>query len=277
MSKPRRLRWKENATLQELGSSLSYVFGNASPQTLTEAETLEHWVTIARGDRPSFRLIWSAQEQAVVAFLFPGNDMTPCLGVTLRTTQPPKQLDLQFGNSLVRVFNEDVRTAQDVFTDAELWMSLRQTQFRRAIARFSAFSTLPMVRWMQIVEGSTSLRYEGKPFTFSLFMSKQLKWVAEPLGSRFIAFGAPLPFEKAILSENWIRAAVDGSRVGLVGVGHSGNIAGMIALAGYKSNADKWLFAPHDSLVGLQDLLRPGTMIFITSEHGDVSKWRSFP
>ncbi len=158
------------------------------------------------------RVTWNTTEKVVVGFLFPSDGSgTPCGGVELKPVQIPQKLDLDFANSLVRVFNEDVRTAPDFLAHSELWMSLRQTQFRRAIARFSAFSTLPMVKWMQIVESSTSLRYEGKPFTFCIFMSKQLKWITTPIGSRFVAFGTPIPFERAILLENWIRAAVDGS------------------------------------------------------------------
>jgi len=267
--KPRpRLRWDENASLEELRSSLNSVFSGASTKIITKAEATKHWNKL---EKKKTWVTWNPTEKSVIGFLFPGDGpQTPCGGVELKPVQIPKELDIDFANDLGRVFNEDVRTAPDFLGHSELWMSLRQTQFRRAIARFSPFSTLPMVRWMQIVESSTSLRYEGKPFTFCMFMSKQLKWITEPIGSRFVAFGTPLSFEKAILKENWIRAAVDGSRVALLGIGHSGNVVGMIAIGGYKGEVDKWPFAPHESLVGVQDLLGPGTMIFITSEHGDV-------
>lgn len=271
MAKDQKPRWDHRKTLEELASSLAYVFTGTNPAPLDKDSTLKYWKGMRKQKRTSPRAIWEPSDKVVVAFLFPGEEFdTPCGGVVVQPIQPPSELDVSFANCLSRVFNEDVRTAHDVLVHSELWMSLRQTQFRRAIARFSAFSTLPLVRWMQVVESSTSLRYEGKPFSFCVFMSKQLKWIAEPLGSGFIRFAAPLSFEKAILREKWIRAAVDGSRVGLLGIGHSGKVVGMIALPRLEWKPDEHKFAPHESLAGVKDLLRPGTMVFVTSKQGDV-------
>jgi hypothetical protein len=188
----------------------------------------------------------------------------------LATIHAPTHLDVTFANTLARVFNEDVQRAGTIRKESELWMSLRQTQFRRAIARFSAFSTGPMVEWLLTIENSTSLRYEGSPFSACIFMSKQKKWIAEPLGNSFVSFHPPLPLKRAILQESWIRAALKGAQVGLLGVGHSGNIVGMVALNALPPADESIRFAPHEDLRGLRQLVRPGTMAFVTSKQGDV-------
>jgi len=262
---------KDEEAIKQLSALLHYVFPGAETLGLENNEVLELWMASKEQQRGIPRVLWNDVKKTVVAFLFSKKEeQIPHVGVTVRPLQEPKELDLKFANCLVRVLNEDILTLNEAPYHSELWDSLRQTQFRRAIARFSAFSTVSMVRWMQIMENSTSLRYEGYPFSVCVYITKQRKWLVEPLGSAFVQFSTPIPFNRAVLSEKWIRSAASELRVGLVGVGHSGRVVGMIAIPRSTPNTDIMSFAPHEDLLGICNLIRPGTMVFVTSIHSDV-------
>ena len=86
---------------------------------------------------------------------------------------------------------------------------------------------LNVTRLIQLVENTTSLRYEGQPFNYYLFLTKQEKSLKNPLGGNYIALAKRIPYERALMSEQWIRAAVDGGEVGLVALGHGHGVAAL--------------------------------------------------
>jgi hypothetical protein len=234
------------------------------------------WERASRGRIRSRKpkAFWDDNSGVVAAFLFPRGDVdaNPIAAITTIPLTTPAAVDVQFLDRLVRVFNNDVSSAAEMEIDDELWLSLRQTQFRRAIAKFSAFSTAPMLHWLQILESSTRLRYEGEPFALSILMTKQIEWVAEPLGTAFVRMAHAMKFGDALMGEKWIRAATSSSRVGLVGLGRTGDIVGFFVIPQTlgENETEKWRVAPHVSLRAVQHLVRDGTGAFITSPAGDL-------
>lgn len=256
-------------TLQELERSIGYIVSLDSASFLGKAELDEllsrhgpprsgkRWVRSLDDPERLLALVYSAQDPSTVAS-----------GILVKPKQVADEFDLGFLNTFLRVFNEDVRAAPDLRQHGELWQALRQAQFRRAIAKFSSFNTFDLTRLIQLVENSTSLRYEGQPFNYRLFLTKQEKWLQEPLGDDYMRFAEKIPYENALMSEKWIRAAVDGGEIGLVALrGH-----GFVAMFNTPTRGGdaRYSFSPHRSLVALHNLLVAGTALFVVSEQGDV-------
>ncbi|MCG9628992.1 hypothetical protein L1D34_29755, partial [Vibrio mediterranei] len=263
------MRATDNQTQHELLGSLRYIFSFNDYHFLSvsEVEELNQKASTLFSTRKNLELDY---DKKVIAVIYSADDSSVIVaGISIKPYQTPETNDLDFGNYFCRVFNEDLRISPNANSHHELWQTLRQTQFRRAIAKYSAFSTTPMTRWLQVVESTTSLRYEGKPFTYCLFMTKQEQWIKGAMKEYFVDFSTPIAFEQGMMSEKWIRAAVDGDRVGLVGLGHSGNLVGIYNIPAL-SNSEKWPVAPHFNMVALQEYLVKGTCLFVTSEQGDI-------
>ncbi|MDO6421543.1 diadenylate cyclase [Saccharophagus degradans] len=264
------MRASDKNTKEELLRSLKYIFSFEEYSFLSEEEIS----SLTKDDSSLFRarkhIEYDEPNNRVLAAIYSTNDSQAIVSVlSFDLYQPPESNDLDFGNYFCRVFNEDLNTSPNAKSHHELWQTLRQTQFRRAIAKYSAFSTTPMTNWLQVVESTTSLRYEGKPFTYCLFMTKQEQWIKGAMEDYFVDFSTPIKFEQGMMSEKWIRAAVDGDRVGLVGLGHSGDLVGIFNIPPL-NNSEKWPVAPHISMVPLQQFLINGTCLFVASEQGDI-------
>jgi hypothetical protein len=201
-----------------------------------------------------------------MAFLFNSDENEPIAGVSVTPLQQPQENDIRFVQILCRVFNEDLRTAPDVRTQQELWEVLAASRFARAIGRFSAFSTLPFMRWLRTIESASHLRYEGSGFSASIFMTKQREWIAGAVRT-FVPFSNPLDFEEALLREKWIRSLAGDLDLGLVGLGHAGSIIGAITIPRRRAQT---VTPPTSALSGAVSLVRPGTMAFICAANGDV-------
>ena len=204
-------RFESEKTKMELVSSLKYIFPVENISELTKEETIDELI-ITKGKREGGQyLFWSESKSRIVVVLYdnerPRNVYS---GFLIELISKAQRLDLSFGNYFCKVFNDDIKIIPSQITHSEIWMTLRQTQFRRAIAKFSAFSTEPMIKWLQIVENSTSLKYENNPFSFCLFMTKQKEWIQTPLSKNFIEFSQPIPFEQGIMGEKWLRSSMSG-------------------------------------------------------------------
>lgn len=258
------------STAEALRRLLTFVFAGASSTTMSAEEAVERWRPLAGkgGRRPAH--YWCEESGLVRAFLFGTSKKGPVGGIELTPLVKPTEADLRVLHRVVRVFDGDLRLAYRPRKDQETWETLRQTQFRRAIAKTSSFSTMPFIRWLQLVEGSTRLRYEGNPFALKLVMSKQLEWLTEPLGENWVQFGQAIPLEKALMHEKWLRGALQGERLAVGGVGHKGSVRGLFVLPDLEPQGDDHRYAPHQSFLPLQALLRDGTMAFATSSHGDI-------
>lgn len=261
-----RLRIKEKETEKEILSSLSYIYSFEKADKIIAEELLKTY----KKDFGKRKFVdWNTDESVlVVLFYLSEQKDLPIIGFKLWLIQQPTEVDLNFGNTFCRVYNDDTNLFPDAEKYKSQWISFRQTQFRRAIATFSAFSTEPMISWLQTVENSTSLTYEGQPFTFCLFMTKQKKWIQQPLQKEFLEFSNSISFEKAILNEKWVRA-ITSKNISLVGLGLTGKIIGMFNIPMSKKN-EKITLSPHENIESITKTLVPGTCVFLTTMHGDI-------
>lgn len=241
---------------------------------LLDAQSAEAAWARARRPDPAGRVrAWFDEEQSCLfAFLTPGPDQaaSPHAVASITTATPPHALDIQFLDRLVRVFSDDVSKAPTLLRDDELWGTLRQTAFRRAITKYSAFKTQPMLRWLDALEVSTHLRYEGQPFATSVIMTYNEDYVASALGTAYIRLHHPMTFTDAVLGEKWLRAVTRSDRIGMVGLS-SGTVVGLYVVpATPDTEANGLEFAPHSRLRGVQRLVHGGTCALVTSLHGDA-------
>jgi hypothetical protein len=204
----------------------------------------------------------------LVFFLVLSPAQLPAVAFGLELFQDPDENDLKFARSYGRVFNEDLRTASDVKKQGELWATLQQTRFSRAIARFSNFTTENFMRWIRSVENASSLRYEGHPFAASILMTKQMQWVEAAPAVTLARFSSPLRFERAVLQEKWLRSLVSNPELVLLGYSVSGRIVGLLTFTGLLGS--EVVLPPHSKLAAAASTVVPGTMLFITATTGDT-------
>lgn len=264
-------RFESESTIKELESSLNYIFPIEKSEGIsvnTVNEDLKRTEETREGGQ---YLFWSDKLNGIIAIIY-NIDLPrrPCCGILLSVINKPQNTDLAFGNYFCKVFNDDIKLFPNQVTHSEIWLSLRQTQFRRSIAKFSAFSTEPMIKWLQIVENSVSLKYENKPFSFCLFMTKKMKSIRDPLKDEFVPFSNHIPFERGIMGEKWIRGSMSGQTVGLAGYGFAGDLFGMFAIPQHGSMKANDLLSPHEELIPIVNLLIEGTCLFLTTQNGDI-------
>lgn len=264
-------RYESDDTKKELISSLYFIFPVSSVLKQTKEDIVSE-LSLSENNREGGQyLFWSEnKKRIVVAFYDNENPKNVYNGFLLEVHNKPQNLDLSFGNCFCRVFNDDTKILPSEVTHSEIWMALRQTQFIRAIAKFSSFSSEPLIKWLQIVEESTSLKYEGKPFSFCLFMTKRKEWIQNPLSKSFFPFSSPIPFEKGIMAEKWLRGSMCGQTVGIAGHGHAGQLFGMFAIPTQLTEETDTLLSPHDELIPIINLLVAGTCMLLTTENGDI-------
>lgn len=263
-------RYESEDTKIELISSLKYIFPIETTSDL-DKEEIKNTLALMEKHRGSGPYIfWHKKYNGIVAVLYDTEEPHEAFrGILINVINEPQGLDLSFGNYFCKVFNDDIKVVPQV-SHSEYWLSLRQTQFRRAIAKFSRFTTVPMIKRMQIVEDSVNLKYENKPFSFCLFMSTREEWIKSALGNNFIPFTKRIPFEKGIMDEKWIRGAMSGQTVGIAGYGSAGMLFGIFAIPPQSNTDDDTLLSPHEDIISITNLLIEGTCIFITTAKGDI-------
>jgi hypothetical protein len=259
-------RITDPATHQEFERALVSIFPNRRSVRLDAQEISRAWALAQRtGNRWA---VWDGDTKMLLFFLVARTEQQPLTVFALELFQEPDQNDLKFARCYARVFNEDLRTASELRIQAELWASLQQTRFARAVGRFSPFTTENFMRWIRTVENASNLRYEGQPFSASILMTKQIEWATGLSAARFIRFSQPLRFERALLEENWIRALITGSELILVGLSVAGRIVGVLTFTGAAGDAK--IVPPHSKLGTAAAAVIPGTMLFIAAKTGDV-------
>lgn len=264
-------RFQSDQTRQELISSLHYIFPVEEAIDFDSEKILSALELTAINREGGQYLFWSNADNGIIVILYDLEIPHQVYrGFLMTLVNKPQNLDLAFGNYFCKVFNDDIKIIPNQKSHTEIWLSMRQTQFRRAIAKFSAFSTEPMIKWMQLIENSISLKYENKPFSFCLFMTKQRNHIQDPLGDNFIPFSETISFEKGIMNEKWLRGAMSGQKNAIASYGHAGQIFGMFAIpTDYDENLDN-LLSPHDELTPITNLLVNGTCMFLTTDNGDI-------
>ncbi|MBZ3935178.1 diadenylate cyclase [Methanimicrococcus blatticola] len=266
-------RFSSEETRNELISSLKYIFPIESVQTLTEEEIHKELETSDK--KETVNLFWSGGRNGLIAVLYhSGSEKKIATGYFISLLNDVQDIDLVFGDYFCQVFNDDITIIPIQEKHSEVWMTLKQSQFSRAIAKFSSFNTNPMIKWLQIAENSTHLQYENKPFTFCMLMAKKKECIQQTLLENFMPFSQPVQFEKGIMEEKWIRGSMSENTVGIAGYGENGDIFGMFTMpeptltdAEIEQNT---LLAPHEDLIPLIARMPPKTFIMMTSENGSI-------
>lgn len=144
-------RFESEITRKELESSLTYIFPVDQSREVNK-EVANEELTRTEGTRQGGQyLFWSDNLSGIIAILYSADTpRRPCVSILLSLINKPQNTDLAFGNYFCKVFNDDIKLFPNHFTHSEIWLSLRQTQFRRSIAKLSAFSTEPMIKWLQV-------------------------------------------------------------------------------------------------------------------------------
>jgi hypothetical protein len=259
------LRATAASTAAALCEELRVVFPKSVAEFADKATAIS-WLSAVQ--TPRLRIAWDAATCRVLAFIYGSDSDTPEQTVALKPLRPPDVVDLQFANALMRVFDGDVQSAPLKLRHDELWETLSLSRVSRAIARLTAFSTSPFLRWLNSFEAAAHLRYEGDSFHASAFMTKQLEWISEPAGPGFIPFNEPVVFKRALLEEKWVRTIASGADVGLVGLGHTGSIVGVVVLPDAKDSAPMPVFP--SALRSAAGLVKPSTMAFVAAQNGDL-------
>ncbi|WP_318785550.1 hypothetical protein [Methanimicrococcus hacksteinii] len=254
-------------------SSLKYIFPIESARPLTEDEIRRELETADRNGAEN--LFWSDGRNGLIVVLYRGGpEKEIASGFLIRLLSDVQDIDLIFGDNFCQVFNDDITIIPAQEKHSEVWMTLKQSQFSRAIAKFSSFDTNPMIKWLQIAENSTHLQYENKPFTFCMLVAKKKECIQQTLQDNFMPFSNVVPFEKGIMEEKWIRGSMSGHAVGIAGYGKDGDIFGMFTLPESSLNEEEietnTLLAPHEDLIPLIARMPPKTFIMLTSENGSI-------
>lgn len=263
-----QIRIESPETARQLLDELQLIFPKATRHPDEDASA--HLLTSIESPDSRSHVSWLPKSEALIAALReedPGGGVK--LAVALRPVQPPDSLDLKFANAYVRVFNEDVKAAPLLLRHGELWETLALSRVPRAIARLTAFSTTPFLSWLTTMEAATHLKYEGASFQSVVLMSKQHEWVSGPVGEGYVALQSPLSFSSALLQEKWIRAIAGSDAIGLHGLGHSGDIVGIVALPSSPSESVGSAVLPTE-LQPIASLVRPGTAAFVCARNGDL-------
>ncbi|MDL2261108.1 diadenylate cyclase [Methanimicrococcus sp. OttesenSCG-928-J09] len=266
-------RFESEETKAELITSLKYIFPIESVQTLT-ADEIRNELEIF-GNKETVHLFWSAGRNGLISVLYQsGPEKKVAAGYFISLLNEVQEIDLIFGDHFCQVFNDDITIIPVQEKHSEVWMTLKQSQFSRAIAKFSSFSTNPMIKWLQIAENSTHLQYENKPFTFCMLMAKKKECILQTLSDSFMPFTQPVPFEKGIMEEKWIRGSMSENTVGIAGYGENGDIFGMFTMPEPTLTEEEieqnTLLAPHEDLIPLIARMPPKTFIMMTSENGSI-------
>ena len=223
----------------------------------------------SEGFRIKPRIIWDAASKRVFAFIYGADLQEAQQAVILHPLQAPDVLDLQFARTYMRVFETDLSNAPLTLKHNELWEALGHSRTSRAISRLTAFSTPAFLHWLNTFEAAAHLRYEGDAFHASVFLTKKIQWITDVASAGFIPFEYPLPFRQALLREKWVRTLAGGADIGLVGLGHAGDIVGVVTVPNFAHDVADKRVLPSD-LRGAVSLVRPGTMALLAANNGDL-------
>jgi hypothetical protein len=261
------LRATHPATLRELSRNLEYVVPFERHRLLFEKDVADLWKNLPSANAPA-RVMFDKDSRSLTFFVFKPKEAKPSAGLSITVSRELDAVDMKFCKDYLRVFNSDLGLAPSFPVNNELWVTLQQSRFARAIGRFSPFPTEAFMRWLRVVESASSLRYEGSPYSACVLITKKMEWVKKSRSLKYFDFTSPLSMEDAILGEKWIRALLRDPLIGLVGLPIAGVVVGAVT---FQDSPEKSLaFAPHGDMVPISSAIIPGTMAFVSSSQGDV-------
>lgn len=266
-------RWEQEDIINVFMDSYKYIipYHENKSKTLTKEESIKILERNKDPDSKRPKGVWDKKTSSLVIFLYPGEDLLPISAFLLKPSVELSEDDLHFAKSFAKVFNQDISLCGDINKTDEIWRALRITQFLRAISRFTHFKSLSVSKWIQTMESSMFLTYEGRQVEHIILLSYSFEQTQKKLKNSFVKLKKNLTIEQALLEEKWIRAVVDGRRVALLATKKSkGTINGFISLPDIKSKKINAGYAPHESLEDLQSVLEKNDMAFIAASTGDI-------
>lgn len=272
MRQPKK-RWEQEDIINVFINSYKYIIPHYENKTkiLTKDDAIK---ILERNKDPDSRRpkgVWDKKTSSLVIFLYPGEDLLPISAFVLKPSVKLSEEDLHFARSFSKVFNQDLSLCGEINKTDEIWQALRITQFLRAISRFTHFRSLSVSRWIQTMESSMFLTYEGKAVEHIILLPYSFEQTLKKLKNSYVKLKKSLTIEEALLEEKWIRAVVDGRRVALLATKKSkGTINGFISLPDIKSKKINFAYTPHESLEDLQAVLEKSDMAFIAASTGDI-------
>jgi DNA integrity scanning protein DisA with diadenylate cyclase activity len=258
------------SALASLKSNFKDFFPASRRTELSRSAALPLWKDLRDSAEPSFQA-FIQEETSIVAFVFLGQ-ITPQGAVRVDLRRPVRQSEERFARSLTWLFNQDLQNTENLLD--ERWAALEQTRPRRAIAHAISSGPEKMARmsaWIRAMENSMALTYESRTVRHCLVLSRDFQRLTERAGIKLIPMRTGLPLEQALLSEKWIRAVVDGSRLALVANRNTGKIEAFLSLAELNPDNAEQRYAPHWRLASLQSALTSlRDIALVASPHGDI-------
>jgi DNA integrity scanning protein DisA with diadenylate cyclase activity len=272
-------RWELRENLDIFISSFKYIIPTYENKNkiLHRKELLQIWNRNKEPETKRLKATWDLETEALVIFLYPGEGKLPISGFALKPSVKLSNEDIHFARAFSKVFNLDLSLCGNINKTDEIWRALGNTQFLRAISRFAYFKTLSVSKWIQAMENSMFLTYEGRSVEHVILLPFKFNYTLKKLKDSFVRLKKSLTIEEALLEEKWIRAVVDGRRVALLGAkSNNGSINGFISLPELKNNTNNgqseniFSYAPHESLEDLQAVLEKNDMAFVATSSGDI-------
>lgn len=256
------------ATAEELVRNLLSLFSDGRPSILSGPETAQALAQspISRADK---KALWDAEARTLTFAIMDPQSKTASAGVRISFSRELDANDLGIADAFTHVFNGDIATAPEFHIQQELWLSLQQTRFSRAIGRYASFPTDVFVRRLRTFENAGSLRYENKPFSTCLIVTSKKEFVTNNDHLSFVNFSNKIPLARALFDEKWIRALSYGGGVVLVGYSQDTRLIGAVRIDEEIAHRGA-LLPPHERLTGLCAALVPGTMALVNNNAGDL-------
>jgi DNA integrity scanning protein DisA with diadenylate cyclase activity len=274
------VRWDSGDVIELFRKSIEDIFPPAKTELLSPDVTKRILRRHRRADRQVPEVLWDQSICSIVAFLHASGrvegELTPSrVGYGIRvevSSAHDLKSELHFVCCFVRLFNEDLVRCSTM-EDRDAWDALCETRFPRAIADMSPFDRRGAFDWIQAMEQSMSLTYEGRSVRHSVLCVHDSNLIMRRIGRYVARLDSPLTMKSALLDEKWVRAVVDGDRVILLSDA-AGKIVGLVSFSSMvrdgRARGAESLYAPHTSLSPLQHMMRKNDMAFIVSEHGDL-------
>jgi len=258
--------------LDAFARSFEYIFPGRDTVVLSLQDAGKVWERHKHLDRGRPKGAWDFASRSFIAFLYPSSDKgPPKAACSIRFETKPNDRDVNFARAFSKVFNEDYLRCADKLKTQELWRTLRSTQFLRAIARISGFDSIDTSSWIQTMEGSMTLRYEGNAMQHAVIFFRHPHRAFQKFGRNLVQLSGKISIQQALLGEKWIRSVVDRKRVALVGSkADHGGIVGLLSVSAIASETATDSIVPHESLRVLRSTLTSTDLALVASPGGDL-------
>ncbi len=239
----------------------------ATVEVLDTATTRTEWTRCRTQSDAHPRVVEG--EDTLLMFLYKPRVQHVAHALLVRFPSAPMYEDIQFCRSLLATFEEDVESARHYAP----WGALTASRIPRAIAHYAHLATPKAAGWLELVESSMSLTYEGKPVRYTALFVDRSKELEASSGSLFVRFAEPMDLENALLHQKWMRATVGSRPLALVvdrNRSKRRQVVGLLCYSALPVGKPRSMYAPHESLLPMKDFLGDKDMAITVSDQGDI-------